>query len=229
MYRFSIILPFKSDHGHRQENFEYVCNRYQKLMPEIELCIGYTDSEPFCKAQAINEAARKATGDIFIIVDVDVVFEPELLQQINLHLHVHPWIQPFGFCYLLSKSATNNLLIQDLYAKLSIQPQEGQMVEIKEAGPLMNVMTRECFEAVNGFDERFKGWGWEDVAFAYSLDAICGRHYTIREKIYHLWHPSSANPESEEYNRNAKLFYRYCKAAQGGAAEVKKIIQERYQ
>jgi hypothetical protein len=44
---------------------------------------------------------------------------------------------------------------------------------------IINVMTRECFEAVFGFDERFKAWGWQNIAFAYALDKICGCHHHL--------------------------------------------------
>jgi predicted glycosyltransferase involved in capsule biosynthesis len=39
------------------------------------------------------------------------------------------------------------------------------------------VMTRACFEAIHGFDERFEGYGAEDFVFYLSLGTICGKHY----------------------------------------------------
>ncbi|MGE5582411.1 MAG: glycosyltransferase family 2 protein [Bacillota bacterium] len=229
MSKLSVLIPFKPDNGRRDLNMEYVRQRYQKLMPELELVICLDYSEPFCKGKAVNEAAKKATGEIFIVVDADVIFEPELIRKIDLYMHVHHWLQPFKVCYLLSQTASDQVMEQGPAAKITFGPNQAEAAEIVEAGPLMNVMTRECFEAVGGFDERFKGWGWEDIAFSRSLDTICGNHFRMDETIYHLWHPSSAKLNSPEYQNNCALFRYYYQAGLNGPEAMKKLIRERSQ
>ena len=57
-------------------------------------------------------------------------------------------------------------------------------------GALIQIMPREAFELVGGMDERFRGWGGEDVSFMRALDTLYGKHRTFNGPVYHLWHPT---------------------------------------
>lgn len=53
---------------------------------------------------------------------------------------------------------------------------------------------RTDFEAVNGFDESFVGWGHEDADFVlrlHNLGVVRKNGYCATE-VYHLWHPESS-------------------------------------
>lgn len=59
---------------------------------------------------------------------------------------------------------------------------------------------RSDFEAVDGFDESFVGWGHEDADFVLRL-----HHYAVRRKngfcateVYHLWHPEAARSQESQ-------------------------------
>jgi hypothetical protein len=78
-------------------------------------------------------------------------------------------------------------------------------------------MPRAVFDDLGGFDERFKGWGFEDMAFQ---SAICGLYgyERIPGDVVHLWHPRSEEritpgltrlTASPEYVTNARLGRRY--------------------
>jgi hypothetical protein len=90
----------------------------------------------------------------------------------------------------------------------------------------MNVMTRSCFEAVGGFDERFIGYGFEDIALALSLETICGPHHRMAGTIYHLWHPW-AEFLHQNYPISLELYQRYAAAA-GDAARMRALMKERH-
>jgi hypothetical protein len=67
------------------------------------------------------------------------------------------------------------------------------------------VVTREAFEKVGGFDTGFVGWGFEDTAFVYVVEAEYGK-MPPRGKgaLVHLWHPPAAdqgNPSQESEAR----------------------------
>jgi hypothetical protein len=57
---------------------------------------------------------------------------------------------------------------------------------------------RKAYEAVNGFDESFVGWGHEDADFALRLHnaGINRKNGFFATEVYHLWH--------REANRNAE-------------------------
>ena len=50
------------------------------------------------------------------------------------------------------------------------------------------IFPREALDAIGGWDERFRGWGGEDVAFLRALDTLFGKHKTSNNAIFHLWH-----------------------------------------
>jgi glycosyltransferase involved in cell wall biosynthesis len=52
------------------------------------------------------------------------------------------------------------------------------------------------FEAVNGYDMRYEGWGEEDVDLAGRLrkHGLRAGHAGTRATVFHLWHPSRADP-----------------------------------
>lgn len=223
--KFSLLVPRKPDHGPRDYHWSLIKKRYQKLLPQVEICTGYDKSKLFCKSKAVNRAAQKATGDIFIVIDADVIFDPILIEKIASVIHLHPWIIPFKNAILLTEEATRRLIKEGLPAKERIKPEEIARSYLGK-GQLMNVVKRECFEAVQGFDERFRGWGLEDFAFRLALDTIAGKHFTLDEDIYHLWHPR-AKRNHRHAPKNKSLYLRYLKAADDVIA-MKKLISERF-
>ena len=56
-------------------------------------------------------------------------------------------------------------------------------------GAMITILPREALDTLGCFDERFKGWGGEDIAFLRALDTLFGKHKTIDDDVMHLWHP----------------------------------------
>ena len=56
---------------------------------------------------------------------------------------------------------------------------------------------RTDFEAVNGFDESFVGWGHEDADFVLRLHnfGVVRKNGFCATEVYHLWHPASSRSE----------------------------------
>jgi predicted glycosyltransferase involved in capsule biosynthesis len=223
--KFSLLVPRKADHGIRDHHWSLVKKRYQKLMPEVEICTGHDNSKLFCRSKAVNEAAKKATGNIMIIVDADVIFEPELLEKIAAVIHLHPWIIPYKTGIFLTKEATNRFIKKGLPAKVKIKAEDIERSYLGK-GQLINVMKRECFEAVQGMDERFSGWGLEDFAFRVALDTICGKHFNMDQNVYHLWHPRAKRNHINASN-NKNLYLRYLEA-EDDVIKMNKLISERF-
>jgi hypothetical protein len=219
----SALFPYKADDGFRDLLWSYVQKRYEKLMPDVEICVGVDCHEPFCRSRAVNDAARKATGDLFMIVDTDVIYNPCLINGITSLIPCHPWVIPYTNGYKLSRKATGDILEKGLAGFLPVKKEDIE-INITLAGSFINAMTRKAFEAVNGFDERFQGWGGEDNAFVMSLDTICGQHYRMNEDIYHLWHPP-AKVDAENYRNNLLLCQRY-QAAYENKDVMKSLISE---
>jgi len=83
---------------------------------------------------------------------------------------------------------------------------------------------RTDFEAVNGFDESFVGWGHEDADFVLRLhnQGVVRKNGFCATEVFHLWHPESsrvqenANAErvrqrQQTLQRKAERGYRECR------------------
>ncbi|WP_284036274.1 galactosyltransferase-related protein [Neobacillus sp. 114] len=223
----SIIIPFQTDNGPRAKAFEWIKKYYARVMPEAELCLGIISGD-INKAKAINLAAKKATKDIFVIADADVVYAPSLIEEAIKVLKKAAWVVPFTEIYNVEKQGTKKLL--QTKPKWPMDVNSGDCSKANWlyqgfAGKLF-VIPRANFEAVGGFDERFIGWGGEDDAFSHSVRTLCGDIVNVKGRIYHLWHPSSSYQTNPNGKANANLLGRYERAS-GNIKKMAEIINER--
>ncbi|MCX7842806.1 MAG: glycosyltransferase [Clostridia bacterium] len=221
----SVLIPYKENNDkHREFLWSIVKMRYEILMPDVEICLGVDTSQIYNRSKAVNKAARKANGDIFIITDADVVFSKDLIRKITDAIEEYPWVVPFTRGMKLNKTATERLLMDGIPEEIHAQETDADCV-ITTAGPLMNAVSRENFEKIRGMDERFKGWGGEDDAMRISLDTLCGSHYRITGDILHLWHPPAV-VYRDYYIDNIHLLKRYMEAS-GNIGLMQSIINEK--
>jgi hypothetical protein len=75
-------------------------------------------------------------------------------------------------------------------------------------------VTRQTLETVNGWDERFHGWGEEDPSMLAAIATLVGPKVAIDRTATHLWHPRGAEHDetSEGFKRNRALGTRYQRA-----------------
>nr|WP_010283356.1 galactosyltransferase-related protein [Bacillus timonensis] len=227
MNNVSILIPYNSDGGHRDKVIKWVLEFYKNTMPEFEVVIGNdTTGQLFSRSKAINNAARKASGSIYVIADADIVYNPIILYKaIDLLKYNVPWIIPYNRIKYLTEDGTHQLL-----NSTAIWPFKAEIEfyhdHYSHVGGL-NVISKKNFEIVGGFDERFIGWGGEDDAFASSVNSLCGDYHRMKEDLYHIWHPPAAkffnNPH---YKANKLLSNRYLQAS-NSEEDMRKLIQER--
>lgn len=225
----SVLIPYKPDNGPRDKLFNWVKTYYETMMPEAELCIGESISHPFNRSRAINIAAKQATRDIFVIADGDVICDPGSLLQAIEFLDQHSWVIPYDKWLDLTQSSTEKLIIHPPQLPLQLDVEYNERKFKKNAKPISGtiIVTRENFNKVKGFDERFVGWGREDNAFCAAMNTICG-HY-IRTKntfLYHLWHPREGLKTHPNMQNNIRLYKRYARR-RGRIGEMTKLINER--
>ncbi|MGG1675871.1 galactosyltransferase-related protein [Neobacillus sp. NRS-1170] len=214
----SVLFPFGTDHGPREQNFNWTKRFYEKMMPEVEICIGESRDQPFSRSQAINHAAAQATRDIFAIADTDIIYDPVVLIEAIKLLDVYTWVLPFDKSFNMDKQSSEELLKLEPGWPLPINVNGHIPGQIGYG--LLNVIPRKHFEAVGGFDERFLGWGGEDDAFAASVNGLCGWLTRMNHTAYHLWHPPG---DYTYYGENLK----YLKPYYDGIESVKKEIEKR--
>jgi len=160
-------------------------------------------SAPFSKSAAVNDAASRATGDIFVIVDADGYVDADAILHCAREIRSartkghRQWYVPYRQFYRLTEDASQDVLHsspENPYQFSTPPPPEciqdtsgSQHGHWYGAG--IQIMPREAFEEVGGWDERFRGWGGEDHAAMRAMDTLYWRHKTLPIQFLHIWHP----------------------------------------
>jgi glycosyltransferase involved in cell wall biosynthesis len=205
--KLSVLIPFTSQDLHRIRTVTWVKEFYETHLPRgTEFIIGTNYDQPFCKTAAVNQAASKATGDIIVILDADCYMDPNDLVDAAERIRsaqargIKTWFVPYRRFYRLREDISDELLRSDPCRPLVIpDPPPASYIEVNRNtnisaghwwGALVQIMPLEAFRAAGGMDERFKGWGGEDISFMHAVDTLWGKHKTTNNPVYHIWHPT---------------------------------------
>jgi glycosyltransferase involved in cell wall biosynthesis len=156
-----------------------------------------------------NDGVRASTAPYLLFTDSDCIFPADHLQK---HLAARrPRLVRAGDCIRLDEEMTDRVdqaaIISGAFSRWGSRDERQRLLHkrIKEQyyqfvrHPTKPKLTgynigisREDFEAVNGFDESFVGWGCEDDDIAYRLRKAGRRVASALPYTYgfHLWHPA---------------------------------------
>lgn len=201
-----ILVPRRADNGHRDNLWKYC--KEQWSVYGYDIYEGDHLEGPFNRSAAVNAAARLA-GDweTAIVIDSDVLVDGHNVRQaIELSEKTGRQVFPFRDYRALNEKG----------AKLVLEGFNGNWMPhvratFKDNRSACFVIPRRTWDKVGGFDERFVGWGWEDLAFAFAVSAAAGNYLRLSGDLWHLWHPK--NPENDKsaplYLANRDLCVRY--------------------
>jgi predicted glycosyltransferase involved in capsule biosynthesis len=248
----SLLVPFRSDGQLREETWSWLRQYYTASLPLAEIVLGCDDDcDPFSKTMAMNDAASRASGDIFVLLDADCLIKPDVIEDCagrirRARRRGHPlWFIPYRRFYRLNRVISRvildirpDLIDRDPAKFLGDPPDPSLLDDCTNVssghhwGALIQIMPREAFELVGGMDPRFRSWGSEDVSFMWAVDALYGRHRTSNNPVYHLWHPTFGGKlhttrfwKGGEPRVNDALATRY-RAAIGNRLRMRRLVDE---
>jgi predicted glycosyltransferase involved in capsule biosynthesis len=175
--------------------------------------IFYENTDHFKKAASFNYGRSVATGKVLCFYDVDALIEPKYLKMAQDEIlngvadHVYPFSGSFRN---IKKEAFGNILNPVDFDK--IKNLNSDLVEwASDTSPGgCNMISKEAFDKIKGYDINFIGWGFEDTDF-YERSTRNNRVKYLKDTdstCWHLDHASAIRVENPHYQNNLNVFIR---------------------
>lgn len=222
----SIILPIsKYLNGDREDHLFFIKNWYNECFPDAEIIISIDNSNRtlFCKSKAINDGVKLTTKDNLLIADIDMYISKFQILENLKKIDKYGWIIPYDKLIKLDKKQTFELMHGNIF------PEENKYYNLHVRAGGLQLVTKEVFNLVKGYDERFIGWGGEDTSFCASIECLYKQGYKSSGESYHLYHARQENIALyKKNNNNRKLRNMYWEFADIKNIEgMKRLIEMR--
>lgn len=208
-----------ADDGSRDDTRETIERlRKQTSIPIIHV---WQEDDGFRKTEILNKAIVAITSEYIIEVDGDCVPHKHFVKD-----HLDFARQGYYVCgsrMYCTKKFSERWMKTKRFNPLLFRPIHGSFFNGFRIGWMRRHVTRnfsvtikgcnmafwrDDIIAINGFDEDYKGWGYEDHDLAYRLDNLGVKRQTLKmgALMYHLYHKETKHPGNAELeNRLKKL------------------------
>lgn len=176
-----VVIPWRdSDDSHRQMSF--VNNYWQWNDWGFDIALADSGAEPFSRSASRNVGVAAAGMGVVVIADADTLPEYEPLR-----------------AAIAAADDRRLHLPYDRYVNVK----HGRVIDRTEnsTGGCL-VIHSDAYALVGGHDERFIGWGAEDIAFRVACDRKLGETVRHPGVLTHQWHPIKWSPHDENYRAN---------------------------
>ena len=214
----TVIVPWRGTDPARLRAHEHVTTRLREMLPDADHTEADDRSrELFSRAGSRNLGVAQAVdADVVVVCDADTIPQREpLLAAIRAAHNDGVLHTPYTRFRGLTEAGTAAYL-----AGRPADECDAELDWLWSFGGVFVIRPAAWFDA-GGMDERFHGWGAEDLAFSRAAETLLGptrRHPGI---ITHLWHPTSPPADA-----TWALADRYARAT-GDPAATRALIAER--
>lgn len=218
-----ICVPWAPDNGHRDRLWEYCFQRWLAFDLGWPIVIGSNADEPLNRSRARNDAAR-GDWDVAVFTDADNL--PATADQVVRAVMRAATDRCQVFAHDLRIGLDERTTDELLAGEIDLPDQGAEMDHNTFSG--VWAISRGLWDRLGGFDERFTGWGFEDLSFMYAAETLSGTVARIPGTLYHLWHPRHRELQEEgpTYPANEGLWRCYLRA-NGSVPEMTHILSER--
>ena len=166
-----VCIPFRPADPERIANLACTVRQWEGLHWPVHL--GDHEGESFCRGMAINAAAREATdagADVLIVSDSELLLDNanQAVQGAEAALRDNAYVVCFSFMRALGQQGTDAMRKGRHWQKADV------IENIALIWGNCFAIPTELFWKVCGFDDRFLGWGAEDLAFLVSASTMGG-------------------------------------------------------
>lgn len=220
-----ILVPRRDDNGQRDRLWTWCRARWERHFPDLAIYEGHHDYGPFNRSAAINRAAVAADADgrwdQAIVIDSDIFVK---VSQVRAAIKLAAETGRVTWAHRRWRGLTEHWTKRIVDDRRDFGPEIDDVdmdIFVAQTNPISwsccMVVPRAVFDDLGGMDERFEGWGFEDMAWQSIVKGLYGFE-RIEADIYHLHHERSeerivkgrtAYTATPEYVRNALLGRRY--------------------
>lgn len=222
--RVACVIPWRGGDPYRERHYQTVRDRLEQMLPAAVHVDADDGSDPFSRAGSRNAGVRIAeqhAADVIVLCDADTLPEPGPLYAAIQAAHGDGLLH---LPYTRYRGLTHQGTIDYLAGGFG-EECETEIAHEWATGGIM-VVTPGAWWAAGGMDERFTGYGMEDVAFRIAADTLLGPTVRHPGEIVHLWHPKTMGLGSPEHTANGELCERY-NQANGDQDAMRALIAER--
>lgn len=220
-----ILVPRRADDGPRDVLWEWCrtqkWERDQSHMPIFE---GHHNEGLFNRSAAVNKAARLAgEWDVAVIIDADVFIDAERLKEaVKIAHETGKVVYPHDVRKDLNRQGNQRVMN-------GFSGNWERYVHRRYPNMVSSVLVvpRRLWDEIGGFDESFRGWGYEDTAFAAAAATFGHGDIRLPGEVWHLWHPTAKEGKrgTETHMRNSAKGQRY-RAAIGNPDAIRALQSE---
>lgn len=232
-----------TDDGSSQKVLDFIGDLIPKAKFKIKHI--YQEDKGFRKTRALNNAVRNCEGELLVFCDQDLIFGEDYLKTIESNIKENIFLM--GRAYHITKEEKEKILLKidnvkeyrEILAEMpkSYFPTIDKMLKEDKKRRLLHffklsyrgiklvgmsyALTKNSYLKVNGYDEKYNGWGQEDDDFGnrLSVAGIKGKELITSKMQMHLWHhvdPTKKHSKNEEYYyfRKKEIFQKkdfFCK------------------
>lgn len=226
----SIVIPYRPTSERRMEIMDWILDRYKKLFPYSRIIISDSDKDKdFSRSQSRNYGVDMVDTKYLLLADADtIVFRSFIELGLKDVKNGAGWVVPYGTWgfYVLNKSFSDKLLAGRTDA--FVTPDAFEWDHQTQSWGGLILMETDSFHKVNGYDERFQGWGYEDNAFQRAMDTLVGPFSRVESGWgAHIWHeaPDSETWRHPQINNNTRRLKDYIAAA-GNQEKMLSVVKE---
>jgi predicted glycosyltransferase involved in capsule biosynthesis len=178
--------------------------------PDIPIYLGDKPVEKFNVSGSRNIgciAAIEDGCDVLIVSDADVLVKPDNLRDaIEKAYKENLAVLPYD-CYVVPDASTSELIVNDLTSVSEIMQNPGYHPQNWNHCSGIVVLSATTFKTLNGWDERFEAWGYEDDAFREAHFRILGQRLVrVKGNLVGLIHDdrddSAVNFNRDMFNKH---------------------------
>lgn len=245
-----------SDDGSSQKVIDFIGD----LLPLMKFKVKhiYQEDLGFRKTRALNNAVREAEGEILVFCDQDLIFPESHIKNIRKNIRKNIFLMGRAMEITIEerneiiKNLNNNLRYKESikninkiyykYADNNLKKDRIRRIlnflKLNKRGIRLVGMSyaiyKEDYIKVNGYDEKYMGWGLEDDDFSNRLCVYGIKGYEfygedIQLHLYHPFDPTKKQSANEEYyyQRKKEIFNKkeyFCKFGYNNMLMNDKII-----